>query len=279
MKMKKILLFLILALSVFLCSCGNTQTSSEETTQSVTETSETETTAPEPVNSTATAVSTALVKDNFVKDGQFINYAENGQIKTVQGIDVSEFNEEIDFQDVKDAGIDFVMVRLGGRGYGDAGTLYGDAKALEHIANAKKAGLKVGGYFFSQAVTPEEAEQEAEYAVNALNGETLDMPIAFDWEEIQEDTARTDNLDNNILTECAKAFCDSISDMGYSSMIYAKAEVFARYNTEILSDYDFWFAEYRDVPSVLKGYTMWQYSESAVIDGIGTTDLNMYFIN
>lgn len=273
--MKKIrCAIIILTLTALLCSCTVSPAESGETNQ-ITEAVQTT----EAASSSDTAgESPSVSKKGFVKDGQFVNYIENGQIKTIQGIDVSEFNTDVDFEAVKNAGIDFVMVRLGGRGYGENGAMYKDENALDNIKAAKEAGLKVGGYFFSQATTPLEAAEEAEFAINLLNGESLDMPVAFDWETVENDEARTDGLSDEALTDCAAAFCSAINESGkYISVIYAKLEVFSRYNKEKLKGCDFWYSEYADAPSVYGGYTMWQYSETAEISGVGTTDLNLCF--
>lgn len=280
----------ILLCSVFLSSCGNnssiqntTEQPSTSKTQGNLENSnskaESKTTSSQMSSDTsANSITGSLLAENFVKDGQFIKYTQNGENIGLQGIDVSDYNGEINWQLVKEDGIDFAIIRLGGRGYGDSGVLYKDESALSYIKGAKSAGLKVGGYIFSQAISEEEAKQEADYAVSVLNGESLDFPIAFDWETIEEDTARTDFLDNDTLTKCAKAFCEEITAKGYKPIIYAKPEVFSRYNKTELTERDFWYAEYADVPTELQGFSMWQYSETAVINGIdGTTDLNLCF--
>lgn len=217
--------------------------------------------------------------DQFYQEDGFIQYYENGVCMTVQGIDVSAYNGDIDWQKVKNSGIDFVMIRLGGRGYGESGVLYTDEQALENIQNAKAAGLKTGAYFFSQAVTPDEAKEEADYCMELLEDISLEMPLAYDWEEIKEDSARTDTLSDETLTLCAETFCKQVKSGGYTPLIYAKTEnVYHRYDRQKLSVYDFWIAEYACPPSVLEGYSMWQYSESAVIDGVsGNVDLNLYF--
>lgn len=222
--------------------------------------------------------SIGLDLDNFVREGNFITY--NGdELTPVQGTDISSYSGQVDFGALKESGIDFVMVRLGGRGYGESGALYADDFALSNIKSAKSAGLKVGAYFFSQAISEEEAKEEADYASEILQGEALDFPVAFDWETIEGESARTDSVDNSTLTGFAKAFCEEIKSKGYTPMIYAKSAVFERYNLDSLENIDFWYAEYADIPSVTKGYTMWQYSESAELDGIsGGADLNLCFV-
>lgn len=267
-----------LVLLFALCSCSGVQTSGSNTTEqsssSVFETSLSDETK-NTLSKNGTSESTVPLEERNPKT--IPSYLENVEFK---GIDISEYSGEIDFEKVKEDGINFVMVRLGGRGYGEEGSLYYDEKALEYIQDAKEAGLKAGGYFFSQAVNEQEAAEEADYAIEVLSGETLDYPIAIDWEEIEDDKARTDNLSDAVLTECAKAFCDRINEKGYKAIIYAKENVFKRYNHTKLSEYDFWYAEYKDTPSVTEGYTMWQYSETGTVKGIeGTTDLNICYKN
>lgn len=268
-------LFCFLILVLFFSSCNGKETKpssqTEKTTFSETETTENE----NAVLKNSTVETTVPLKERNPRT--IPSYLNDNLLK---GIDISEFSGKVDFEKVKDDGISFVMVRLGGRGYGAAGTLYTDEKALEYIQNAKEAGLKVGGYFFSQAVNEEEAAEEADYSAEILNGETLDFPIAFDWEKIEDDTARTDNLSDTVLTVCAKAFCDRINEKGYKFMIYAKENVYNRYNHTVLSEYDFWYSEYTDTPSITDGYTMWQYSENGEINGIeGETDINVCYKN
>lgn len=99
------------------------------------------------------------------------------------GIDVSTWNKQIDWSAVKASGIDFAFIKVGGRGWGSAGTLYHDSRALENLKGAKAAGIKIGVYFFSQAITEKEAAEEAQYTINYLHtyGISIDLPIAMDF--------------------------------------------------------------------------------------------------
>lgn len=278
-KRKLVLVFFILFLLCFPAGCSS---SGDTASGAVTTPASAQAETKFQIDTTGTDTKTGLnqyLADNFRTEDRFVQYYENGICMTVQGIDVSAYNGDIDWEKVKNSGIDFAMIRVGGRGYGESGVLYTDEKALSNIQNAKAAGLKTGAYFFSQAITPEEAKEEANYCMDLLKGISLDMPLAYDWEEIKEDSARTDNLSDETLTLCARTFCEQVETGGYTPMIYAKTEnVYRRYDLKRLSGQDFWIAEYACPPSVLEGYRMWQYSESAVIDGIsGTVDLNLYF--
>ena len=151
-----------------------------------------------------------LNNDNFTSDDTFKYYSENGKAASMEGIDISSYSGTIDWDKVKKSGVDFVMVRIGGRGYGSDGKMYSDDSALSYIKGAKAAGLKVGVYFFSQAVNNDEAIEEADYIKTLLGDETIDFPVAYDWEIIKDDDARTDSVSAAQATACAKAFCNRV---------------------------------------------------------------------
>ena len=223
----------------------------------------------------------ALNKENFTADSTFKYYSENGKPASAEGIDISSFSGDVDWNKVKEAGIDFVMVRLGGRGYGEDGTMYADERALEYIKGAQAVGIKAGGYFFSQAITSTEAVEEAEFIKELLGDTKLDYPIAFDWEIIKNETARTDAVTSTQATECARVFCETIQNYGYKAMIYSPSrELYFKYDLTKLKDYDIWYCEYADVPEFYYQFTMWQYSETGTVPGIeGNVDLNICFTN
>lgn len=222
-----------------------------------------------------------LIDNNFTTDNTFKYYSENDKPASLEGVDVSDHNGDIDWEKVKNSGIDFAMIRIGGRGYGEKGTLYPDDKAIENIENAKKNGIKVGVYFFSQAINTDEAIEEANYVKELLGDTKLDFPVAYDWEIIKDDDARTDNVSAFTTTECARAFCDTIMSYGYKPMIYSpSSELYFKYDLSRLSDVDIWYCEYSRTPNFYYEFSMWQYSKNSVIDGIdGEVDLNMCFTN
>lgn len=222
-----------------------------------------------------------LDNNGFTSDNNYKYYSENGKPASVEGIDVSSYSGDIDWKKVKDSGIDFVMVRVGGRLYGDEGGLYADDRAIEYINGAKNEGLKVGAYFFSQAISNEEALEEADYVKEILGDIKLDYPVAFDWEIIKDDDARTDNVTATQATECARVFCERIESYGYTAMIYSPSrELYFKYDLTRLADYDIWYCEYSDVPTFYYEFSMWQYSSNGEVDGIeGAVDLNICFTN
>ena len=220
-----------------------------------------------------------LKADGFTADSTFKYYSENGQPASNEGVDISSFSGDIDWAKVKESGVDFAMIRLGGRGYGDEGGLYSDDKAVENLQGAKSAGIKVGAYFYSQATTNAEAEEEAQYAKEILGDIQLDYPLAYDWEIVKDDNARTDKVTSTQATECAVAFCEKVKSFGYIPMVYsASREFYFKYDLSRLKDYELWLVQYADKPDFYYQFSMWQYSESGHVDGIdGSVDLNISF--
>lgn len=213
--------------------------------------------------------------DWFENQSGFMQYAGG---ETTVGMDVSYYQGDIDWTKVKSAGIDFAILRLGYRGY-EAGTLAMDSKFYEYLAGAESVGIDIGIYFFSQAITVEEAREEAKFVLNKLGDHVVKYPIVFDWEIIGVKPARTDGLSTNTLTACAKAFCDTIANAGYTPAIYfTKYLGYVSYDLSQLADYDFWFAEYTKAPSFYYDFDMWQYTDTATIPGIsGKVDLDICF--
>ena len=204
---------------------------------------------------------------------------ENGVTSRI-GIDVSEFQgEDIDWKQVRESEIEFVIIRLGYRAYGETGELVLDDMFDRNMQGALDAGLDVGVYFFSQAITPGEAVEEAEFVLEHVRGYEIDGPIVYDTEEIKGDTARTDNNTRQEFTNYCKVFCDTIEQAGYDPMIYANMKWMAfTLDMEQLADYDFWYADYHDVPQCPYEYEIWQYSETGAVPGINANvDLNVWF--
>lgn len=195
------------------------------------------------------------------------------------GIDVSQYQPEVDWTKVKESGAEFVMVRLGFRGYGEKGNLAEDPMFKKHVEEAKKAGLDVGVYFFSQAITDEEALEEAEFVLERIKDYEITCPVAYDVEEIKFDESRTDGLETEQFTRNCKIFCDMVEEAGYDTMIYANMKWLAfTLNMEELVDYDIWYADYEPVPQNPYEIDMWQYTETGTIAGIdGNVDINIWF--
>ena len=219
---------------------------------------------------------------NFITDDRgMMTYYIDDQVASCMGVDLSEYQGEVDFEKVKEQGFEFVILRIGGRYYSQEGGLYMDSNFFDYYNAAKDAGLRVGGYFFSQATTAQEAVDEANYVLSQLKNTKLDYPIAFDWEIIEGDTARTDAVTGDELTQCAIAFCDTIKNAGYESIIYSNTSLmYYMYDLELLKDYDFWIADYENHPSMYYHFTMWQYDIEGQVDGIeGNVDMNICLKN
>lgn len=204
---------------------------------------------------------------------------ENG-IFSKLGIDVSEFQGEIDWQQVKEFGIEFVIVRLGYRAYGETGALVLDAGFEQNIEGAIEAGLEVGVYFFSQAVSDEEAKEEAEYVLEQIEPYQIEGPIVFDTEEIKLGEARTDSNTVEQYTKNCIVFCETIKEAGYEPMIYANMKWMAFHlDLEQLIAYDFWYADLQEEPQCPYDFAMWQYTEQGVVPGIeSNVNMNLWFV-
>jgi GH25 family lysozyme M1 (1,4-beta-N-acetylmuramidase) len=208
---------------------------------------------------------------------------ENGYLtctagEAMLGVDVSAHQGEIDWRAVADSGMEFAMVRIGYRGY-TSGGIYGDEYAHTNLTGAKEAGLKVGAYFYSQALNPTEAALEAAYCISLLDGYEIDMPVVFDWEYVSAE-ARTGSMDGPTLLACTQTFCQAIQDAGYQPMVYFNptlAETLL--DLKALDEYPFWLAMYSDRMTWPYRVDMWQYTASGSVPGIsGDTDINLWFV-
>lgn len=213
--------------------------------------------------------------NDFQYDGEYLTCLAG---ESVLGIDVSEWQTVTDWNAVRDAGVEFVMIRVGYRGYGSGGSMQVDESAASHYAGAKAAGLKVGVYFFSQALTTLEAVEEAQFTLELIRDWELDMPVAFDWEFIS-DEARTAYMEALDLTHITMAFCQTIEDAGYEPMVYFNQnQSFSLLQMERLTQYDFWLAMYSERMTYPYKLDMWQYSCTGAVPGIeGDVDLNLWF--
>ena len=196
------------------------------------------------------------------------------------GIDVSEHQMAIDWAQVKKSGVDFAMIRLGRRGYTEGG-IFKDPWFQQNMEGAAANGIDLGVYFFSQAITPEEAAEEADFVLEHLKGYDISMPVVYDWEKIEGAAdARTNGLDETVLTDCAVAFCEKIRAAGYEPCVYYNRHLgYYGFDLQRLTEYKSWIALPGTFPDFYYAFDMWQYSFSAQIPGIeGPTDVNMYFI-
>ncbi len=219
-----------------------------------------------------------MEKDDFVTDPEGNLSYTGGEYRASRGVDVSSYQGDIDWQQVYDSGVRFAIIRAGGMYYG-SGELYSDDYFIKNIDEAKAAGLRVGAYFFSQAITAAEAEAEARFVLELLDGRALDLPLFFDWERISGDTARTDGLDNETLTACALAFCRTVEAADYEAGVYIYNDTgYYGYDLAQLGDYTFWCAGVGSYPYFYYAHKIWQYSFRGSVPGINADcDLNMMF--
>ena len=217
---------------------------------------------------------------NLVCQSNIMKYYENGKKISYLGADISKYQDYIDFAALKSAGVDYVMIRVGARGY-STGQITLDENFDENIIRAQEAGLDVGVYFYSQAVTEEEAIEEANFVLEHIQNYQVTYPVAFWMENISNDKARIDELSKNDKTTIARAFLNTVKDAGYMPMVYGTKEWLIKdVDLSKLSDYDIWLSQNGDVPDYPYRFSMWQYSSTGDIDGIsGYADLNITFID
>ena len=192
------------------------------------------------------------------------------------GVDVSAFQKNIDWQQVKDSGIRFAILRLGYRGY-ESGKLVEDEYIQKNLKATKEVGMPIGAYFFSQALTIKEVDEEIEFMLKVLGDYELHMPIVLDW-EIPTADARTAQMDARTLTALQQYFCETMVEKGYTPMVYFN---WHQSNTLLylneLEDYPFWLALYSNRMTYPYHVEMWQYTASGKVPGIpGDVDINVY---
>ena len=209
-------------------------------------------------------------KYNFASDGSLVT--GNGAL----GIDVSKWNGNIDWEAVKNSGINYVIIRCGYRGY-TTGSLIEDPKFTANIKGAIAAGLKVGVYFFTQAIDEREAVEEASMVLSQIKNYKISYPVFLDVESsgASGGSGRADSIDKATRTAVCKAFCETIKNAGYNAGIYAnKHWLETKINAGELSAYKIWLAQYASSPTYTGRYDLWQYRSTGRVSGI-STDVDM----
>lgn len=208
-------------------------------------------------------------------------YVENGKKISYVGVDISKQSGSVNFTGLKAAGVDYVMIRLGSRGY-STGQISLDENFKENIEGAVAEGLDVGIYFYSQAINQDEAIQEANFVVQNLDPYrgSIKYPIAFDMEFVANDEARIDGLSREDRTSIATSFLEGVKAAGYIPMFYGDKEwLIKEIDLAKLQDYDVWLSQDTDIPDYPYQYAMWQYTSTGVVNGIkGDANLNICFI-
>ena len=209
-------------------------------------------------------------------------YDENGRQAAQIGLDLSQFNNQVDFHALNDQGFEFVLVRLGGRGWCNGG-LYGDRQTQSYLRAARESGLEIGAYFYSTAVNNREAVEEAASAIRTLDGFSLDLPIFLDMEYSGDyPNGRADRLTPGERADIISTFCSAVSSAGYTAGLYA-SEGYLRFDldTEAVRYLPIWMASYtveNRLPQYIRNYDIWQSTDSTFAGGVdGAFDLNIVF--
>ena len=229
-----------------------------------------------------TVPSISLFSSNAIGEGYIHNDRYNSGYDIINGIDVSRYNGNINWSQVKASGIEYAMIRVGFRGYGSTGSLNEDSMFRQNIEGALNAGLKVGVYFFSQAITRTEAREEANYVLSRISGYDISLPVVIDFEYASGNIGRLyeADLSRDYATQICKAFCRTVEAEGYTGMVYANKSMLETnlYADDISSDYKVWLAHYTTRTGYAGEYYAWQYTSSGRIDGIsGNVDCNFFY--
>ncbi len=217
--------------------------------------------------------------ENFVQteDG-LMEYYENDELISYKGIDVSKYQGDINWRKVAQDDVDYAFIRLGIRGYTE-GEIMEDETFEDNINGALDNDIDVGIYFFTQATSVAEAEEEAKYVLDAIEPYDVTYPIVLDVEAVSNKNGRTNNLTKEERTEYCIAFCEMIKNAGYTPMIYGNLKTFMlMLDMEQLEEYDKWFAYYDSEVYFPYDFKVWQYTDSGSVYGIdGDVDLNISF--
>lgn len=219
--------------------------------------------------------------DNLValeKPYREVEYVQDGKTISIKGIDISKYQHEVDWERVAEDGVKYAIIRLGYRGY-DQGGLVKDDLFDVNVQGALQNNIPVGVYFVTQAISVEEAIEEAEFVLELMRPYNITWPVVLDIEEAASEMARTANVTQEDRTDFTIAFCETIKEAGYTPMLYCNIRWFVEeLDLTRLTEYDKWFAQYFNRPFFPYEFQMWQYTSSGRVDGItGNVDLNISF--
>ena len=217
--------------------------------------------------------------DSFQADGDGVmHYYVDGERASRKGIDVSRYQDKIDWEKVAEDEVDYAFIRLGIRGYTE-GEILEDETFETNISGALKNDIDVGVYFFTQAMSEEEAEEEAEFVIESIAPYKVTYPVVIDVEAVTSTNARGNDLTSAERTKYCITFCEKIKEAGYTPMIYGNLKTFMLLlNIEELEEYDKWFAYYDDMYYFPYDFKIWQYTNKGKVSGIkGDVDLNISF--
>lgn len=215
---------------------------------------------------------------NLVNVNNIMKYYDNHVNTSFVGVDLSKNDDYVDFNKLKNAGVDYVMLRVGSRGY-STGDIIADDNFADNYKRAREAGLDVGVYFFSQAITKDEAVEEANFVIETISGNEIKYPVVYYIEEVNSADVRTKDLNQMLRTNIAIAFMDSVRNAGYVPMLYGNKEyLLKKCSFGSLTGYDIWLGENGDIPDFPYEFNMWRYTNLGKIDGVaGVAHLNICF--
>lgn len=206
----------------------------------------------------------------YIEDGFMAYHDDEGNKISHLGVDLSYHQENVNWDELASSGIEFVMLRCGYRGYSEGG-LVKDEKFDEYAKACNERDIPLGVYFFTQAVSVEEAEREADFTLELIKDYKISYPVAIDTEYVSDKDARTnvEEIDEDLRSRMCIAFCERIKEAGYYPMIYASENWIRReLDFEALQDYDFWAPQYLEENDFMYDFTIWQYTERGFIKGV-----------
>lgn len=203
---------------------------------------------------------------------------EDEKYKSKWIVDVSSYNKDVDFQKLKELGLEGVMIRALWRGYTEGG-LYEDEMLKTHYQKALEANLEIGFYVFSQAISKEEVKEEFDYLIELIKDYQVDLFICYDYESAGKVDGRIYNLNRIERTDNAMYFAELCENAGYKPMIYTNSDwAYNHYDMTKIKKYPLWYASYKDAADLPYEAIMWQYSEK--MEGVSSTiiDMNMMIV-
>ena len=219
------------------------------------------------------------VDNFFIDDSDNLMYYHDGEARKIShvAVDVSAYQQGVDWEAVKNAGVDMAIIRAGYRGYG-TGSIVADDMFESHIEGALEAGLDVGVYFFTQALNYDEGVEEAEFTLNLIKDYNIKGPVIIDTEIMPVEDARTKELDVDSRTDSIVGFCETVKAAGYEPMVYSNRNWFVQeLDMSRVGNYKLWLAHYSNQPDFPYLYTAWQYTSEGRLAGNGMDlDLNVW---
>jgi GH25 family lysozyme M1 (1,4-beta-N-acetylmuramidase) len=223
-----------------------------------------------------TSPSKSKNKNNQTNYTYFSDIYENYKDDNTKiGIDVSGYQGDIDFEKIKNAGVSFIIIKVGGTKK-TSGDYYLDSKFIQNITSANEIGLDVGIYFYSYATSPLEAKKDALWVIDQIKDYNVNLPVVFDWEDWQN--FNDYNLSFFGLTSLATTFLSTLEDSGYKGMLYSSKSYLEK--IWLPTKYDIWLAHYTDKTNYEGNYNYWQICDDGIIDGIdGFVDIDIMYLN